>query len=396
MASTKNRRSKLLYWIGGITLVIILLAAFSNWIVKLLWLHNLGYQQVFWTIKDTQFLLFFGALIVALLYVIPNMYYLSKQIPYINLNLGGTPLGQLNLQRFSSRQIRIFLYIIGSIMSLFFSFAYYTQWNAFFRFSWHETFGKVDPIFGHDIGFYIFRLPFIETIQNSLILLVFFVTTFILVIYLINGTLSLRQLRNSSGNYPTNAVKHVSINIGLWFVLLGWSYFLERYHLLYNNNGVVFGAGYTDVHVVLPVLWVMTILSVIMGIIAFYQTYRMQVGWLLKGAGTMLAIGIIGQVILPPAIQSFSVKPNELKLEKPYLKYNIKQTRQAYGLNTFHEQNYNASDTLSFSKIQNNTQTINNIRLWDPRLIINTFRQLQEIRLYYSFPNVNLDRYHTD
>ncbi len=396
MASSNKGRSRLLFWVGIITFFIILTAAFSDWIVEWLWLESLGYDQVFWTIKGTQFLLFFGALIVSLLYVLPNLYFLSKRIPYIDLNLGRTPFGQVNLTRFSNRQIRKYLYTAGSMLCVFFSFAFFMRWDAYFRFHWNELVGSTDPIFGHDIGFYLFRLPFIETIQNSLIVLVFFVTLILLVLYLATGALSLEKSESDSNVQVSPPVrKHISINIGIWLLLLSWGFYLERYALLYDTTGVVFGAGYTDITVVLPVLWVMAIGCLLLSGIAFFQTFRSRFGWLFKGGLIMLAISIVGQILLPPAIQKFSVEPNELDLETPYLENNIDLTRQAYDLDTFNERNYNADDTLTFSTIQDNISTLQNIRLWDPRLIIQTYRQLQEIRLYYQFFNVHLDRYQT-
>ncbi|MBN2731656.1 MAG: UPF0182 family protein, partial [Balneolaceae bacterium] len=396
MAKGLKNRSRLLYWIGLLTLLIIITAAFSDWIVEWLWLDSLGYKQVFWTIKGTQFLLFALALVVSLLYVLPNMYYLSKRLPYFDLNLGQTPFGQVNLTRFTNRQIRTFLYSGGTLLSVFFSFAFFMRWDAYFRFHWNEVVGSVDPVFGNDIGFYLFRLPFIEMIQNSLIVLVFFVTLIILVLYLFSGSISIQQSSSNSSIQTSPPVRrHISINIGLWLLLLGWGFYLERYQLLYDSTGVVFGAGYTDVNIILPVLWIMTIGTLILAGIAFFQSYRSRFGWLIKGGLVMLAISIVGQIILPPAIQKFSVEPNELELEKPYLKHNIELTRQAYDLDTFNVRNYNAGDTLSFSTIQDNISTLQNIRLWDPRLIIQTYRQLQEIRLYYQFFNVHLDRYQT-
>jgi uncharacterized membrane protein (UPF0182 family) len=397
MALSTGSRKKILYGIGAFIIFILLVAAFSHWIVKWYWLKNLGYQHIFWAIKETQFLLFIVAFVVGLLYVIPNMYYLSKHVASISINLGRTPMGDLNFKHFNTRQIRLFSYIVGAFISFFFAIAYYTQWDIWFRFSWHQTFGQVDPVFGRDIGFYVFRLPFLETIQNSLILLVFVVTIIMVVIYLAKGSISLRRLRyTSSGQSTSGPVKHICINIGIWFLFLAWSYFLARFHLLYNTTGVVYGAGYTAMHITLPIFWVMIVLSFLMALLAFYQSYQSRLRWLLKGAGAMVAITIIGEVILPPAIQSFKVQPNELKLEKPYLKNNINLTRQAYNLNTFKVHKFNASDTLFYADIQKNRQTINNIRLWDPRLILKTYKQLQEIRLYYHFPKVNLARYHTN
>ena len=126
MATSQKTRKRLLYWIGSITLAIIIIGAFSDWIVEWLWLDNLGYSQVFWTIKGTQFMLFIGALIVALLFVLPNMYFLSKNLPTFNLNLGQGPFGQVNLAQFTKRQIRIFLYSAGTLLSFFFSFAFFS------------------------------------------------------------------------------------------------------------------------------------------------------------------------------------------------------------------------------------------------------------------------------
>lgn len=379
-------------WIALIILVGLLTAAFSDWIVEWLWLDSLGYEQVFWTIKETQFLLLGGALAVALLYVLPNMHFLAKR--FKGMNFGQSPLAQLNLERLSRKQVKTIFYTLGTVFSLFFAFAYYMRWDAYFRFHWNETFGRVDPVFGIDLGFYLFRLPFIETVQNSMAILVFFVTLVMLVFYLYSGSLT---LQGSTGiNARQEVTKHLSINLGIWLLILAWGYYLERYRLLYNESGVVFGAGYTDINVLLPVIWVMTILCLLLAVLAFLQLVISKFRWLVIGGVAVAVTGVLGQGLLPTAIQKLVVEPNELELETPYLEYNIEETRQAYDLNAMQERNYNASDTLTWPKIRNNNSTLQNIRLWDPRLIIQTYRQLQEIRLYYQFFNVDLDRYHTN
>jgi len=126
-------------------------------------------------------------------------------------------LGQLNLEQLTHKQFKTIFYSFGIIQP---AFAYYMRWDAYFRFHWNETFDKVDPTFGLDIGFYLFRLPFIETIQNSLSILVFFVTLVMLVFYLYSGSLSLQV---SSGMFASDSVKkHLSINLGIWPMLLSW------------------------------------------------------------------------------------------------------------------------------------------------------------------------------
>src|SRR5699024_4304772 len=144
--------------------------------------------------------------------------------------------------------------------------------------------------------------------------------------------ISLKNLRQASNQSSADAVKHIGRNVGIWFLLLAWGYFLDRYQILFDPEGVVMGAVYTDVNVLMRVLWVMIGLSLVMGVLAFYQFDRTKFSWLVKGAGILLLVGIIGQGLLPWAVSSLEVKPNELRLEKPYLKNNIALTRQAYGL----------------------------------------------------------------
>ncbi|MDZ7714944.1 MAG: UPF0182 family protein [Balneolaceae bacterium] len=392
MAKSLKPKSSLKFWIGAIFVFILIIGALSDWIVEWLWLDNLGYDEVFWTIKKTQILLFTGAFGIALLYVLPNMHYLAKR--FQGISFANSPLAQLNLDRFSFKQVRNLLFTIGTLISFFFSFAFFMRWDSYFRFHWSETFGQVDPIFGHDLGFYLFRLPFIEIIQNSIIVLVFFITLILLVFYVYSGSLSIQGTSNIQAR--STVTKHLSLNIGFWLLLMSWGYYLERYNLLYNQTGVVFGAGYTDLNVVLPTLWVMCILCLLLAGIAFFQFYKAKFKWLIVGGLATIVIGFLGQGLLPTAVQKFMVEPNELQLESPHLEENIKQTRQAYKLDQIQEREYNARDTLTWPKLQQNTATLQNIRLWDPRLVIQTYRQLQEIRLYYQFYNVTLDRYQTE
>lgn len=373
---------------------LLVLGGFSDWIVEWLWLTDLGYEQVFWTIRTTQILLFIGALVVALAYVLPNMNALAKR--FSTMNFGNSPLSQLNLHLVSTRKIRTVFLGIGSVFSLFFSLAFFMRWDAYLKFHWDEVFGQVDPIFGNDIGFYMFRLPFIELVQNSLTSLVFFVTIIVIILYIYSGAVSFRSKNDI--RIPDKVKKQIGLNLGLWFLLLSWGYYLERYNLLYNASGAVYGANYVDVNVKLPVLWIVCILCFILALLAFYQLYKNRLKWLLTAAVSTLLIGGVGLSVLPGIIQSFTVNPSELQLETPYIENSIEQTRNAYGIDKMKTQPYSAqpAEEMSWDTIDENEETIENIRLWDPRLLIQTYRQLQEIRLYYQFYNVDVDRYHTN
>ncbi len=376
-----------------VLIIIVLAGVFSDWIIEWLWLENLGYDQVFWTIKITQSLLLIGALIVALLYVIPNMRILGNR--FSTMNFGQSPLAQLKLHEISSKKIKSVFYGLGVFISGFFSLAFFMRWDTYFRFHWNETFGQVDPIFGHDIGFYLFRLPFFELIQNSLTSLVFFITLATIILYIYSGALSLRskEVVASSG-----IKKHISINVGIWLLLLSWGYYLERYNLLNNPNGAIYGAGYIDLNIRLPIIWILCILCLGLALFSFFQIYKSKFKWLLIGGVATILIGGIGNGLLPGMVQQFVVQPSELQLEKPYIENGIEQTRRAYALDSMETQPYSAQlpQQMDWSTVQENEQTIENIRLWDPRLLIQTYRQLQEIRLYYQFYNVDVDRYQTD
>lgn len=391
--SNKSFSGSLWRLVAVIVGILILVGIFSDWIIEWLWLDNLGFDQVFWTIKTTQFLLLAGALVVSLLYILPNMHFLAKN--FSTINFGQSPLAQLKLDEIASSKIKSTFYGAGAVISAFFSLAFFMRWDIFFRFHWNKMFGQVDPIFGHDIGFYIFRLPFYDLLQNSLVSLVFFVTAAITILYIYSGALSFRSFDKIGGSLSIK--RHISFNVGVWLLLLAWGYYLQRYELLYNAQGAVYGAGYVDVNVRIPLYWIMLVICALLAIIAFYQMYKSRIKLMLFGGVFAILVAGIGGALLPGLIQKFVVEPSELQLEEQYLNNSIAQTREAYALDEMQSQPYSAtpSKEMSWDTITENEKTIENIRLWDPRLLIQTYRQLQEIRLYYQFYDVDVDRYHT-
>ncbi|HKJ46723.1 MAG TPA: UPF0182 family protein [Balneolales bacterium] len=382
------------FWIGLIIVILILTFSFSDWIVKWLWLNQLGYEQIFVRIKLTQIIMLVISFILAAIYLWFNLRIWSKHIR--NLDLTGTPLENLkiNLQtKTADRSITLFILAITVVISLLFSFTFFYHWDTYFRFNWEATFGSIDPIFHNDLGFYVFRLPFIELVQNSLTTLTLIGTGMLGIGYFYSGLLSYRPGQGISIQRPVT--RHLSLNLAAWLLMLAWGFYLDRYDLLYHRGGVVYGADYTDIHILLPVYWVLMIITIIMaGLIAF-QWYRSNMKWVISAGIAFLAVIVVGEILLPVAVQKYIVQPNELKLETPYLKNNIALTRQAYKLDQIKEKPYSATDSLTLPIIEKNETTINNIRLWDPRLLIQTYRQIQEIRSYYQFYSVDVGRYHT-
>jgi uncharacterized membrane protein (UPF0182 family) len=182
----------------------------------------------------------------------------------------------------------------------------------------------------------------------------------------------------------------------LFLLALAWGFYLDRFALLQSSRGVVHGAGYTDRYVVLPAIWVMLGATLGFLVVLFFPQPRKSGVWLLTVSGGYLAILLLCLTIVPWGVQSFLVEPNELEVETPFLRHNIAFTRKAYQLDHVDERSYGALGGLTPAALSRNRQTIDNIRLWDWRPLSQTFRQLQQIRTYYEFGDVDVDRYRID
>src|SRR5208282_2838087 len=189
---------------------------------------------------------------------------------------------------------------------------------------------------------------------------------------------------------------HASALLGLFFALKTWSYALDRFLLLYNDNGVVVGAGYTDVHVELPVLWLLICLAAAAAVVAWANMRQHTYVLPIAAAALVFGSSLVFSELFPGVFQRFFVKPSELQLEAPYIQRNIALTREAYNLRQITVKPFPAEQGLSFQSLQDNRGTIDNIRLWDWQPLMDTYAQLQEIRTYYKFLDVDVDRYQID
>ncbi len=268
------------------------------------------------------------------------------------------------------------------------------HWTQLLAFVHATNFSQVDPIFGRDIAFYVFRLPILELFRFWTVGVLLVSLAGVLLVYLLSGN-SLSQ-GGSPGFSPQQQRHLYGLSAGLMFAL-AVGFWLDRYQLLYSTQGVLFGAGYTDSHIDLPAR---TLLSFGGVAIALFLTWR-TCFWiksrprysLLGLLGIYMGSVWIGAVFLPQFIQSIIVQPNELTREKPYIERSIELTRQAFDLNTVETKTFAPNAKLTPDRLQANNVTIRNIRLWDTRPLLEANRQLQRIRLYYEFPDADIDRY---
>ncbi|MGX1319707.1 uncharacterized membrane protein (UPF0182 family) [Bradyrhizobium sp. USDA 377] len=383
----------------GICLIPLWLA--SDFLVDWLWFSSIGYLQVFWTTIGAKAVVFLAvwtgtAVILWLNGWLALRFARRRSTQLVAASVwsaaGNAPPDLLVLVRDRLPWPRL---IAGgaALLAVLVASAEVGNWGVFLRFVYQLPYGADDPLYNKDIGFYLFSLPAYILIKNWMMLALVLSAFFVAAIYWVHGDIEYDIHRRSMS--PT-VIAHVSALLGLLFAVKAWSYFLDRYLLLYGDNGVVVGASYTDVHVGLPALWLMIGLSVIAALAAWanlrVRTYRLPAAaFLLVVIGSFVLSGVV-----PVLFRQFFVKPSELELERPYIERNIALTRQAYNLDRIAAKPFAAEQKLSFKTLDANKATIDNVRLWDWQPLSDTYAQLQEIRTYYKFHHLDVDRYWLD
>jgi len=286
---------------------------------------------------------------------------------------------------------------IAALMSLSFGAVLSGHWDKVLQYFNPTIFNRSDPLFTKDISFYVFTLPGWELLEFWLVGLFLYGLVAISLVYLLSGN-SLSQGIFLGFSQPQQ--RHL-YGLGSTFMLsVALSYWLRRYELLYSTRGVSYGAGYTDVTTQLPVYTGLSFLALAIAIsllwqtVFWFQTKKQWFGKLNKFLPVFFIFCLFSfSLLLPPAVQRLIVQPNELAVERPYIQRSIALTRQAFGLEDIEVRTFDPQGKLNYQDIQANDLTINNIRLWDTRPLLQANRQLQQIRLYYKFANADIDRY---
>jgi len=289
---------------------------------------------------------------------------------------------------------RFFLRAIGIIFSTLFAWLLSQQWAVVVQYQHPTSFNISEPLFGRDVGFYIFSLPLWELVELWLFGLFLYGFIAVALTYLLSAD-SLSQ-----GSFPGFSSAQLRHLHGLGSGVLGviaLSYWLSRYELLYSLRGVAFGASYTDVTAQLPLYTGVSFLALAIAFSLLWRTifWRPKAPrqpWVNLGLG-LLGIAVVAGVIVPEAVQYLIVQPNELAQERPFIERTIALTRQAFGLEVIESSNFDPQGQLTEAALAANNLTIRNIRLWDQRPLLETNRQLQQIRPYYRFPDADIDRY---
>ena len=366
--------------------------AVATFFTNYLWFDSVNLYSVWIKILLTKGALVGATSLLAFIFIFTNLRLAVRATPVMDIFESFESQDPLSRFRAWTNERFLRYRLWGTIgFSLFLGAGASQLWEQVLLFLNQQSFGVVDPVFQADVSRYVFGLPlyrlfvswgFQLVILTSLIIVLFFVAT---------GALQLRQ-----GRLPevsSGAKAHLSVLLAFIAILKALAYRLDSMELLYSPRGKVFGASYTDVIAHLPALNLLILISLFGAVLLLVNIKRR--GWLLPATAISLwlAVSIIVGGLVPAAIQRFRVVPDELNKELPYVENHIDYTRLAYGLDNIEEKSFAASPDLSQNDISNNKQTVDNIRLWDPTVLAETYSQLQEIRAYYALQEVDVDRY---
>lgn len=379
-----------------IAAVVVLLLLSSSRIAVLAtdwwWFKEVGAERVFGTIIVTRILLtaVFGAVLALLVAV--NLQIARRLRPMV---IPETPQ-QAIIETYRQKADPYLPWLIAAIALVFgvtSGLTVSTQWESFLLWQNAQSFGATDAQFGRDIGYYVFQLPFLRSVQSWLF------TSLVLVSLLTVGAhLLLGGIRPDA---PRDRVlprvkAHLSVLLALLLAARGWGYWLDRFALNLSPRGTVTGASYTDVNAELPALTLLLIVTVVA--IALTLVNLRRQGFLLPGAAVALLIlaSILLQGAYPAFIQRVRVDPQELDREREYIERNLAATREAYGLAGLGLEPFDIADDLDQQQVNENETMFDNVRLWDPELLEQTYQELQALRPFYQFNDVDVDRYVID
>jgi uncharacterized membrane protein (UPF0182 family) len=393
----RRARRKFVRWLIFIAVVLAcfwllpgLLYLYTEW----LWFkHDVRYPAVFLTILQTKIGLgaVFGLAFVAL--VLLNASIARRLARRSGWYQEETALRQQIaevMEYFSSRYLYLALLLFALVIGYGVATGAAAQWDKYLQFRNATSFGVKDPVFGRDVGFYVFRLPFWQYLwQWSYIALiaVFIITA--AVHYLDKAIRMLRGVPSLASHVKT----HLSILLALILVVKAFGYRLEAYGLLYSAHDAFFGAGYTDVNAQLLACNVLFAVALVAAALTLFSMFSRGIWVPLAGLAFLAAISLLLGSIYPAVVQRFQVQPAEFEREQKFIARNIEFTRRGFGLDDMRTTSMASVTLLGPAQVKRNLPTLENVRLWDYRPLLDTYQQQQSLTQYYRFDSVDIDRY---
>jgi len=367
-----------------------------SYYVDVLWFSSLGYASVFWKTLNLQWGVFAGFTVVTFLILYGSFVSLKRaHLPDLpsghTIFIGGQPL-KLPVEPV----LRVIALAVSLVIAAATGAGMMVEWPslALYWYTPPSTGGVVDPIFGRPLNFFLFTLPAWQLIVGWLLTLAVIICALAAFFILITG--GSRALSGRLSRTVLLPWRGLSIAFSFLLLVLATRVYLDRFERLFDDHTIFGGVTYTDAHVMLTGMLVVSGALVLGALIAAVNAVRMPRGRYLVVAILPAAVFYVGLQVVAWYVGSFIVKPNELVREQPYISHNIEMTRQAYGLSRVSQREFPAETTIEAAEPANNQATLQNIRLWDWHALQDTLRQIQEIRTYYDFPDIDIDRYEID
>ena len=373
-----------------VTVVLPFVSSLLNYYTDWLFFVETGFASVFTTTlyAKTGVGLLFGVFLCA--FIMVNLMYANRaQFPYSGISIVGG--GNFRVNRDDAiRFVKPLAILATVILSLLAANWGALRWEEALLFTNRVDVGTVDPVIGKDIGFYLFSLPFWEILNGFAGFVLLAATALAAAVYYVRGGIILSE---RGAVIDVKVRRHLAILVGIFSCVIAAGFSLDGFQLLFSNNGSFYGAGYVDVNSRLLTYKILTFLTPLAGILLAAGIWKGAWRVALLPSLVVVVLYVIGIRIYPGLLQKFKVAPNELALETPYIENNLKFTRFGFDLEKIETVPFDVDTKLTAADIANNDATIKNIRLWDHAPLLKTYSQLQQIRTYYKFFDVDNDRY---
>jgi len=367
-----------------------------SYYVDVLWFDSLGYRDVFWKTLGLQWGIF-AAFAAATFLILYGSFLALKRAHLPDLPSGHTVfIGGQPLKLPVEPVLRLTALGLSLAIATATGAGMMLEWPtiALFWYAPRASGGFVDPIFGKPLNFFLFTLPAWQLLVGWLLTLA--IITCALAVFFIFITGGTRAFAGRRGSYVTLPWHGLSITFAVLLLVLAIRVYLGRFERLFDGHTIFAGVTYSDAHVMLPGMLVVCAALVLGAVIAAVNAVRVPRGRWIAAAILPAALCYVCVQVVGWYVSGFIVKPNELVREQPYIAHNIALTRQAYGLDRVSQREFPAETDVAAADPANNQATLQNIRLWDWRALQDTLRQIQEIRTYYDFPDIDIDRYEID
>ena len=369
-----------------------------SYYVDALWFGSLGYGSVFWKTLGLQWGIF-AAFTAATFLILFGSFLALKRAHLPDLPSGHTIfIGGQPLKLPVEPVLRLIALGISLVIAAATGASMMVEWPtlALFWYAPRATGGVsvIDPIFGKPLNFFLFALPAWQLIAGWLLTLAVIICFLAVIFVLITG--GSRVIAGRLSRYVALPWRGLSITFAFLLLIVAMRVYIGRFELLLEDHTIFGGVTYTDAHITLTGMLIVCAALVLGAVVAAVNAVRTPRGRWLVAAILPAAVCYIALQVVAWYVSSFIVKPNELVRERPYIVYNTELTRQAYGLNRVAQREFPAETTVDAAEPANNQATLQNIRLWDWRALQDTLRQIQEIRTYYDFPDIDIDRYEID